>query len=124
MFLKVDEEAYETCDTSREPLHIWGIPSVDTSVPLTNLQPGTYYFLCSVAGHCDAGMRITVIVLPSDDHPTLLNPAVGLCHGLHGCSFIYGTGDTPLLSSVQVKISDDLQEISCACVYTYTIAYS
>ena len=99
---QVDKEAYDVCDVTSEPLHIWGIPSVDTSVPLTDLQPGRYYFLCSIAGHCDAGMKIEVIVLPSDSQPTLLNPAVAVCHGANGCSFVYSKSHTPQLTDVQV----------------------
>ena len=104
VLIQVDEETYETCNIANEPLHIWGIPSVDTTVQITDLQPGSYYFICSIAGHCDAGMKIKVIVLPSDNHPTLLNPVVGVCHGPHGCSFIYSTSDTPQITDVQVYL--------------------
>ena len=103
IYSQVTEEAYETCDISIQPLHIWAISSVDTAVQLTDLQPGSYYFLCTIAGHCDAGMKIEVIVLPSDGLPTLLNPAVALCHSPHGCSFIYSSDHTPILDSVEVE---------------------
>lgn len=104
MSSQVDKETYEICDVVKDPLFMWGIPSVDTTVSITNLQPGTYYFLCSIAGHCSAGMKITVIVLPKDSQPTLLNPTVGLCHSLHGCSFIYAEDDTPYVTSVMVLV--------------------
>ena len=31
-------------------------------VYITELSPGDHYFVCSVSGHCNAGMRITVHV--------------------------------------------------------------
>ena len=91
------------CNTSANPVHIWGDPSVDTAVQLTNLQPGDYFFICSIAGHCDAGMKIAVTVLPSDNHPTLLNPVAAVCHSAGGCSFEYGSHLTPYILDVQVN---------------------
>ena len=77
---------------------------MDTTVLLTDLQPGNYYFICSIAGHCDAGMKIEVIVLPSDNEPTLLNPAVAICNDPNGCSYVYSASDTPQLIDIQVDI--------------------
>ena len=45
------------------PLYVWGEPSVDNSATIDGLVPGSYYFLCSIAGHCDAGMKIKVVRL-------------------------------------------------------------
>ena len=58
---QVTEQVYESCDLSFPPLFEWGLPSVDNSVSIQGLVPGDYYFLCAVAGHCDAGMKIKVI---------------------------------------------------------------
>ena len=77
---------------------------MDTTVLLTDLQPGNYYFICSIAGHCDAGMKIEVIVLPSDNVPTLLNPAVAICNDPNGCSYVYSASHTPQLIDIQVYI--------------------
>ena len=54
------KEVYDSCNTAAIPLQVWGDPSVDNSVTLEDLSPGTYYFICSVSGHCDAGMKIKV----------------------------------------------------------------
>ena len=51
---------FESCDVSEEPLLVWREPSVDSSATIEGLLPGEYFFLCSVAGHCDAGMKIRV----------------------------------------------------------------
>lgn len=113
---QVDKETYEMCDVVKDPLFIWADPSVDTTVSITNLQPGTYYFLCSIAGHCSAGMKITTIVLPKDGQPTLLNPTVGLCHSLQGCSFVYAEDDTPYVTSVMVICWNNT--CTCTCAFT------
>ena len=75
---------------------------MDTAIQLTDIQPGKYFFICSIAGHCDAGMKVAVTVLPSDDQPTLLNPVVAVCHLTNGCSFVYSPSQTPYLRNIQV----------------------
>lgn len=35
-------------------------PAYSGEVYITELTPGDHYFVCSVTGHCKAGMRITV----------------------------------------------------------------
>ena len=37
-------------------------PAYSGEVYITKLTPGDHYFVCSVGGHCNAGMRITVHV--------------------------------------------------------------
>jgi len=37
-------------------------PTHSAEVYITELTPGDHYFVCSVSGHCNAGMRITVHV--------------------------------------------------------------
>jgi len=54
----VTEEAYRSCDPSLTPLLVWRDSSVDQIVRIEHLMAGSYYFLCSVAGHCSAGMKI------------------------------------------------------------------
>lgn len=53
---------YESCEVSSTPLHEWGLPSVDNSVTIDGLVPGDYFYVCAVAGHCDAGMKIKVCI--------------------------------------------------------------
>ncbi len=60
IIIKVTETVFESCVLSDHPLHVWGLPSVDNSVSIQGLIPGDYYYLCAVAGHCDAGMKIKV----------------------------------------------------------------
>ena len=57
---QVAEEVFDTCNLSVPPLYEWGEPSVDNSASISSLTPGTYYFICAVSGHCDAGMKIQV----------------------------------------------------------------
>ena len=57
---QVTEDVYTSCDVAGGSLYVWGEPSVDNSAAIDNLVPGSYYFICSIAGHCDAGMRIKV----------------------------------------------------------------
>ena len=57
---QISEDTYNSCDLSTDPLFEWGLPSVDNSVSIQGLVPGEYFFLCAVAGHCDAGMKIKV----------------------------------------------------------------
>lgn len=65
----MSEDTYESCDLSVDPLFEWGLPSVDNSVLIQGLVPGEYFFICAVAGHCDAGMKVKVSPLYT---PTLL----------------------------------------------------
>ncbi len=58
--MQVTEDTFTLCNTSHVPLHVWGEPSVDNRADIGYLSPGTYYFICSVAGHCSAGMKIKV----------------------------------------------------------------
>ena len=54
---------FRSCDIAAGPLYVWGEPSVDNSATIDGLVPGSYYFLCSIAGHCDAGMKIKVCLI-------------------------------------------------------------
>ena len=82
---------------------MWGEPSVDNSVALTDLTPGTYYFMCTVSGHCDAGMKLQVTVSPRGV-PVLERPLRAVCGTPSGlCSFRYDVEETPELISVEVS---------------------
>ncbi len=59
-YAQVTDAVFDSCDLSDHPLHVWGLPSVDNSVSIQGLAPGDFYYLCAVAGHCDAGMKIKV----------------------------------------------------------------
>ena len=95
---------YETCDVSATPLYTWGNPSVDNKATIPYLNPGTYYFICSVSGHCDAGMKLEVRVLPNDGLPVFTRPLQAICEqsGLH-CSFAYSEEKTPQVFEVMVS---------------------
>ena len=82
---------------------MWGNPSVDNSVSLSDLTPGTYYFTCVVSGHCDAGMKLQVTVTPRGV-PVLERPLRAECEAALGlCSFRYDVDETPELISVEVS---------------------
>ena len=104
---QVTEDVYDSCDVAAEPLFEWGAPSVDNSASLSDLTPGTYYFICSVPSHCDAGMKLIVNVLPDDGLPVIASPVVSKCH-VSGpdrhCSFAYTREDTPRLLSIEVSL--------------------
>ena len=101
------------------PLHTWGNPSVDGNVLIPDLQPGSYYFLCGVAGHCNAGMKIEVIVLPSDQRGQLKNPLLGACGNTErqGCAFTYSKESTPIITSVEVRVY-------CTYIHNYVRTYT
>ena len=96
------EDVFDSCDLSTAPLHIWGDPSVDNSATIY-VTPGTYYFICAVSGHCDAGMKIKVTVLPDDGVPIITSPLEGYCESMNHCYFTYSTESTPQLISVEVS---------------------
>lgn len=66
-------EAYESCDFDNGGLTNEEIPGSEVSefffvntVTISNLEPGTYYFACSIGGHCFVGQKIIVNVLPPE----------------------------------------------------------
>ena len=93
---------YESCDLTTPPLHEWGQPSVDNSVTISDLSPGVYHYYCSVAGHCDAGMKLQVTVIPYTPYNVIQQPVRGVCQSSR-CSFSYRSDHTPYLISVQVS---------------------
>lgn len=92
---------YESCDLTTLPLHEWGQPSVDNSVIISDLSPGVYYYYCSVAGHCDAGMKLQVTIVPYTPYRVIQQPVKGVCQS-DRCSFSYQSDHTPYLISVEV----------------------
>ena len=60
---QVTEESFDSCDLSAEPLFIWSDASVDRAVSVQGLQPGQYFFICAVSGHCSAGKCNTYYTL-------------------------------------------------------------
>ena len=55
------EAVFESCDMSLDdPIYVYGEPSVDSTATIADITAGTYYFICSIGGHCDAGMKIKV----------------------------------------------------------------
>ena len=103
MVIQVTRDAFKSCNIAAVPLVIWADPSVGNSVAVTSLQPGTYYFLCAVSGHCDAGMKVQVTVLPNDGLPVLSRPRLAQCGAAGGyCQFTYMADRTPELQGVLV----------------------
>ena len=100
--LQVTADAYDKCDT--DPVHTlveWYRPSVDNSVLVPHLSPGTYYFICGVAGHCSAGMKLKVVMYPLPVAPPLMTPVEAACSG--SCVFAYSPVETPRLENVDVS---------------------
>ena len=95
-------EQYDSCDINSVPLHEWAEGSVDNSVTINQLAPGTYYFYCAVSGHCDAGMKLQVTVV-SQSSSTVQRPVKALCQSTP-CSFSYHSDFTPQLISVEVSL--------------------
>ena len=94
---------FDSCDINSVPLYEWAEPSVDNSVIIKELAPGTYYYYCAVAGHCDAGMKLQVTVVPSSSLSSIQLPVKALCQSTR-CSFTYHSNVTPQLISVEVSI--------------------
>ena len=42
------------------------MPTTSGEVAVTGLSVGQHYFVCSVSGHCQSGMRFTVTVIPGN----------------------------------------------------------
>ena len=98
--MQVTEDSFDSCGRSSPPLHEWGLPGVDTAITVPHIAPGVYYYICGVAGHCDAGMKIRVVVHQRPTIPPLSTPIRATCIG---CIFSYSREVTPLLSSVDVS---------------------
>ena len=98
--LQVTEESFDSCGHNSPPLHEWGLPGVDAAVTVPHIAPGVYYYICGVAGHCDAGMKIRVVVHTRPTLPPLSTPIRATCIG---CIFNYNSDATPQLSSVDVS---------------------
>ena len=98
--MQVTEESFDLCGRGSSPLHEWGLPGVDAAVTVPHISPGVYYYICGVAGHCDAGMKIRVVVRQRPTLPPLSTPISATCSG---CVFSYSNDATPRLSSVNVS---------------------
>ena len=96
-------QQFDSCDISSVPLYEWAEPSVDNSVNIKELAPGTYYYYCAVSGHCDAGMKLQVTVVPVSSLSSLQQPVKALCQSSR-CSFTYHSDVTPQLISIVVSL--------------------
>ena len=94
---------FYSCDINSVPLYEWAEPSVNNSVTIKELAPGTYYYYCAVSGHCDAGMKLQITVIPQSSSSSVRQPIKGLCQSIH-CSFTYHSDITPQLISVRVSV--------------------
>ncbi len=102
--MQVSKEVYDNCDISATPLHTWGVPSVDSNATIPYLSAGNYYFICTVSGHCDAGMKLEVTVLPYDGLPVLTRPIQAVCSRAEThCSYAYSASNTPYLFNITVS---------------------
>ena len=93
---------FDSCDINSVSLYEWAEPSVDNSVTIKELAPGTYYYYCAVSGHCDAGMKLQVTVIPLSSLSSIQLPVKALCQSSH-CSFTYHSDVTPQLVGVEVS---------------------
>ena len=107
-------QQFDSCDISSVPLYEWAEPSVDNSVTIKELAPGTYYYYCAVSGHCDAGMKLQVTVVPVSSLSSLQQPVKALCQSSR-CSFTYHSDVTPQLISIVVS----LYIVYCVIMYFY-----
>ena len=93
---------FDSCDINSVPLYEWAEPSVDNSVTIKELAPGTYYYYCAVSGHCDAGMKLQVTVISLSSLSSIQLPVKALCLSSL-CSFTYHSDVTPQLINVEVS---------------------
>ena len=93
---------FDSCDINSVPLYEWAEPSVDNSVTIKELAPGTYYYYCAVSGHCDTGMKLQVTVIPLSSLSSIQLPVKALCQS-NRCSFTYHSDVTPQLISAEVS---------------------
>jgi plastocyanin len=97
---QVTKVAYDDCDISSPPLKEWARASVAGSVVVSGLAPGSYYFICAVGGHCQAGMKVTLIVKPKVDGPSLMMPQTANCLTKY-CSYTYREDNTPVILDIE-----------------------
>lgn len=95
---------FDSCDINNVPLYEWAEPSVDNSVTIKELAPGTYYYYCAVSGHCDAGMKLQVTVVPNSSLSSIQQSVKALCQSGR-CSYTYHSDVTPQLISVRVSLT-------------------
>lgn len=55
--VQVDRADYEACNSYR-PLKLYSADKVVVDLP----NPGTYYFICGIKGHCEYGMKVALTV--------------------------------------------------------------
>ncbi|KAK3129576.1 hypothetical protein QOZ80_6BG0481850 [Eleusine coracana subsp. coracana] len=88
---QVTEDAFRTCEPARKTLRVW-VSGRD----LVNLtEPGDYYYICNVEGHCLGGMKLAVSVAaapppppPPPSPPMFLDPPPPPPTGSAGVSWI------------------------------------
>ena len=65
-----------------------------------------------MSGHCDAGMKVQVTVLPNDGLPVIIKPRLAQCGAVGGyCEFGYRAERTPVVLGVEVG-----GDVTCVCV--------
>lgn len=113
MCLQVSKSGYDSCDVVARPLVEWARASVARSLTISNLTVGRHYFLCSVSGHCLAGMKVEVDVRSKSLAPPLKVPIRSVCESSSGgmmapgslafCSYRYAQDSTATVLSISVS---------------------
>eukprot|EP00249_Psilotum_nudum_P010382 c22503_g1_i1 orf=139-717(-) len=75
--VQVDKTGYDGCTTSTTYFNDNGKGS--TTVTLNGT--GTYYYICTVPGHCSSGMKVAVNVVTASSPPTSSTPSTGSSKG-------------------------------------------
>eukprot|EP00117_Sycon_ciliatum_P037364 scpid335/ scgid27970/ Fibrocystin-L; Polycystic kidney and hepatic disease 1-like protein 1 len=107
---EVSKSGYDSCDVVARPLVEWARASVARSLTISNLTVGRHYFLCSVSGHCLAGMKVEVDVRSKSLAPPLKVPIRSVCESSSGgmmapgslafCSYRYAQDSTATVLSI------------------------
>ena len=99
------KDKYDACDMSGSPLKEWSRGTVGESVTISGLAPGRYYFVCSIAGHCDLGMKIAINV-QAEDYIPLHEFTNAVCTSPY-CSFAFDLSKTPQVERIWVSRQTD-----------------
>lgn len=117
--LQVTKDSHELCGHGSPLLREWGLPGVDTAVTVSHIALRVCYYICRVADHCDAGMKIIVVV---QQRSTLLSLIIHIHATCIGCILSYNSDAKPLLPSVNVSFIKQI-EICSLQLYTFVLCF-
>ena len=118
----MNKAAFDKCDVRSAPLVEWARASVSSSFTISNLTIGTHYFVCSVGGHCLAGMKVRVEVRAKGLLPPLQRALRASCvdgqtigasdENRAVCNFLYDRENTPTIEAFTVSIHMRIYDIN------------